>query len=228
MTHPSFWTEDVTLAHEVAGDRAQPPDGRSWPALPLHRPEPPGAGRPDTGHPDTGRPDTGRPGAAQRDVTQRDATQRDATRPGTAHPDLSPRRIAWLLANQLAAATRAAGLQTVQGLRFQPAPTAVLSPDVAVGRFPRAGRPPEIVLVADVVHPGAAARAPFYAAAAVDWYLVAEPDAITGGVTLRLLRREATAYARHTVAQRGQILTSRQPFPLAVSTTALVHPGPRR
>lgn len=149
--------------------------------------------------------------------------------PRRTNEDLAARRVAWLLANQLAAATRAAGLQTVQDLHFQPIPSATLSPDVAVGRFPRAGQPPEIILVADVVPVGAAGRAPFYAAAGIDWYLVAEPDAVTGrAVTLRLLRREATTYARHTVAQPGQILTSRQPFPLAVSTTALVHPDPRR
>jgi Uma2 family endonuclease len=143
-------------------------------------------------------------------------------------PNNAHNQIAWLLANQLSAATRFTGLKTVQGPNLQLTPSLILTPDVAVGRFTRAAavnRGPEATLVADVASPGisAAARAPFYAEARIDWYLLAEPDFATyTTVTLHLLHREGTAYLRHTTAQFGQTLTSRQPFPLTVSTTALL------
>jgi hypothetical protein len=138
------------------------------------------------------------------------------------------KQISWRLANQLAAAARGAGLQTVQSPRLQLGPARTLTPDVAVGRFGRAAAvhpAPDATLIAEVTAPGAdtADRALHYAEAGVDWYLVAEPDfADYSTVTLRLLHREGLGYVRHTVAHHGQTLTSRAPFRLTVDTTALV------
>lgn len=143
-------------------------------------------------------------------------------------PNNAHNQIAWLLANQLSAAARTAGLQTVQGPNLQVSPSLILTPDVAVGRFGRAtaiNRAPEAMLVADVASPGIspAARAPRYAEARIDWYLLAEPDFRTyTTVTLHLLHREGAAYLRHTTAHHGQTLTAQHPFPLTVSTTALL------
>jgi Uma2 family endonuclease len=143
-------------------------------------------------------------------------------------PNNAHNQIAWLLANQLSAATRGTGLQTVQGPNLQVSPAQILTPDVAVGHFGRVtalNRGPEATLVADVASPGisAAARAPHYARAGINWYLLAEPDYSSySSLTLHLLHREGASYLRHTTAQHGQTLTSRLPFPLTVSTTALL------
>ena len=143
-------------------------------------------------------------------------------------PNNAHNQIAWLLANQLSAATRGTELQTVQGPNLQLSPSLILTPDVAAGRFGRVtaiNRAYEATLVADVASPGISAttRAPHYAAAGIEWYLLAEPDFATySSVTLHLLHREGTTYLRHTTAQFGQTLTSQQPFPLTVSTTALL------
>jgi hypothetical protein len=137
-------------------------------------------------------------------------------------------QIAWLLANQLSAASRGAGLQTVPGPNLQLSPSLLLTPDVAVGRFHRiaaVNHALDVTLIADVTSPGidADSRARHYAEAGIDWYLLAEPDFTSySTLSLRLLHREGTTYIRHTTAQHGQTLTSQQPFPLTVSTTALL------
>jgi hypothetical protein len=121
-------------------------------------------------------------------------------------------QISWLLANQLSAATRDTGLHTVvnPALPLSPART----PPVAVGRF---GPTTEIVLVADVA--ASPADVAPYAEAGIDWCLLATPGSPTDpSVTLHLLRREGTAYIRHTTARPGQILTSRAPFPLTIAS----------
>ena len=143
-------------------------------------------------------------------------------------PNNAHNQIAWLLANQISAATRLTGLHTVQGPNLQLSDSLILTPDVVVGRFGRAtaiNQAAQATLVADVASPGinATARAPHYAAAGIDWYLLAEPDFATySSLTLHLLHREGTTYLRHTTAQFGQTLTSQQPFPLTVKTTALL------
>jgi hypothetical protein len=143
-------------------------------------------------------------------------------------PNNAHNQIVWLLANQLAAATRDAGLQTVQGPNLQLTPSQILTPDIAAGHFARTAavnQAHDVVLVADVTSPGVntGARASVYAAAKVDWYLLAEPDFATyTTVTLHLLRRDDTTYARHTTARSGQVLSSRRPFPLTIGTTALL------
>jgi Uma2 family endonuclease len=136
--------------------------------------------------------------------------------------------VAWLLANQLSAASRGAGLQTVQGPTLRLSPSLLRVPDVAVGRFGRGAavnHAAEVTLIAEVTSPGvdADSRAAHYAKAGINWYLLAEPDFTSHPtLTLRLLHRDGTAYTRHTTARHGQTLTSRQPFPLTVSTTALL------
>jgi hypothetical protein len=143
-------------------------------------------------------------------------------------PNNAHRQIVWLLTNQLAAATRGTGEQTVQGPNLQVSPSLILTPDVAIGHFGRVSAvngAAETTLVADVASPGisAAARAPHYAAARINWYLLAEPDFATySSLTLHLLRREGSTYVRHTTARDGQTLTSQQPFPMAVNTPALL------
>jgi hypothetical protein len=166
-----------------------------------------------------------------------------------------PSSLAWLLANQLSAASRSAGLHTMQGPGLRLSPALALTPDVAVGHFrdpaPNAARAVasgagattaalragalttptadarfgalEVTLVADVALPGrdADGRAAHYAEAGINWFLLAEPDSLTGpAVTLRLLRREGSTFTRHTTARPGQTLTSRHPFPLAIRTVA--------
>ena len=140
------------------------------------------------------------------------------------HPSqfLRAHEITWLLANQLSAVTRFTGLQTVQGLALRINDSETVIPGVVIRR---PGRATEATLVADVVSPAVSAtdRARQYAEAGIEWYLVAEPDfTLRPSVALHLLRRDGTAYRRHTSARFGQSLTSQQPFPLIISTARLI------
>ena len=139
--------------------------------------------------------------------------------------------IAHLLTSALWTPAREAGLRITPVPNLRLAPGRILIPDIAVGTFARntaMNHASEAVLVVEITSPSNAVvdrilKRRLYADAKIDWYLIVEPDFENyKSVTVHLFRREGEKYVAHAEAQHGETLTSDEPFPLEIDTTALL------
>jgi Uma2 family endonuclease len=130
-----------------------------------------------------------------------------------------------------------AGLAAFPDVDVRLGPGRILTPDIMVGKWrwePGIADATEVVLVGEVTSPSNAAfdrkeKMGLYAAAGIEWYLLAEPDLPAyRTVTLVLHRLEDGRYVRHAVAEPGQILTSDRPFPFTIPTARLIRHQGRR
>jgi Uma2 family endonuclease len=124
----------------------------------------------------------------------------------------------------------AAGLSAVHMVNLRLGPGRIANPDLVVndGTGAEFVDAATTVLVGEVASENSAIadrilKRQLYAEAGIGWYLLAEPSAPDcRSVTLRLLRLAGDHYVKHAVAERGQVLRSDHPFPLAISTNDLV------
>ena len=145
-------------------------------------------------------------------------------------PDIAHQAVAYLLH---AAVHPPAHIRKVRSASIRLSPDRIVVPDLAVGWMARLGRvadAAEVALVGEVVSHGSrtldrSLKTTLYAAAGIDWYLLAEPG--PDGITLRLLRRQNDRYVEAATAGPGETLTTDRPFPIAVRTDALLDVGPR-
>jgi Uma2 family endonuclease len=107
----------------------------------------------------------------------------------------------------------------------------IVEPDLtvaAVDRLALLADASQVALIVEITSPSNAAvdrtlKRDLYAEAGIGWYLLVEPDHETyKTVTLRLLRLDGKHYVEHAVAKHGETLTSELPFPLEISTEALL------
>ena len=143
-------------------------------------------------------------------------------------PDIAHQAISYLLHAHL---DPPAHLRKVRSASVRLAADRIVIADLAVGWMARLGRvadAAEVAMVAEVVSRGSrtvdrSVKTTLYAAAGIDWYLLAEPDLPGyGGLALRLLRRRDDRYVEAAAAGPGGTLVSDQPFPIEVHTDALL------
>ena len=146
-------------------------------------------------------------------------------------PNMPHQDISYLLLSALRPAARAAGLRANEAVNIRLAPGRIVIPDVVVStaaRLASVAEASDVVLVAEITSPSSAAvdrvqKMHFYAAARIEWYLLAEPDMETyESLTLRLFRLAGDHYVEHATAAIGDRLTSDEPFPIDVDAAALL------
>lgn len=146
--------------------------------------------------------------------------------PGRPHQDIS-----FLLLTAVRSAARSAGLRAHAAVNVRLAANRIVIPDLVVARVGRLGGVTDahdVVLIGEITSPSNAAtdrvqKMHFYAAAQIDWYLLVEPDMVGyESVTVRLFRRQGEHYAEHAFAETGKSLVSDVPFPIEISTDALL------
>jgi Uma2 family endonuclease len=120
-------------------------------------------------------------------------------------------------------AARTAALDAVLMPNARLGPSRILIPDIAVGHFARnaaMNSASETTLVVEIASPTADRSRRLYAEAMIDWYLVVLTD--YESLSLLLLQRKGSEYVTHTKTRPGETLTSTDPFPLEIDTTALL------
>lgn len=146
-------------------------------------------------------------------------------------PDRPHQDISFLLLTAIRPAARSAGLRAHEAVNVRLAANRIVIPDLVVAKVGRLGGVAdahEVVLAGEITSPSSAAadhvqKMQFYAAARIGWYLLVEPDMVEyEALTLRLFRLEGEHYVEHAVAADGQRLTSDLPFPIDVTTDALL------
>ncbi|MFY1633856.1 Uma2 family endonuclease [Solwaraspora sp. WMMB335] len=146
--------------------------------------------------------------------------------PNRPHQDIS-----FLLLTAIRPAARSAGLRAHEAVNVRLAANRIVIPDLVVAKVGRLGGVAdahEVVLAGEITSPSTVAtdrvqRMQFYAAARIGWYLLVEPDMVEyESLTLRLFRLEGEHYVEHVVAADGQRLTSDLPFPIEITTNALL------
>ncbi|KUL33350.1 Uma2 family endonuclease [Actinoplanes awajinensis] len=146
-------------------------------------------------------------------------------------PNRPHQHISSQLWSLLDSAARTVGLRAFQATNLRVSPDLVLIPDLVVDAGPpidTIGDATDVALVCEITSPSNASadrilKRAFYAAAAIPWYLLVEPDFSTyESVTLFLYRLDGKAYVEHATAKQGETLTSELPFPIAISTEALL------
>ncbi|MFF5083794.1 Uma2 family endonuclease [Actinoplanes sp. NPDC000266] len=145
--------------------------------------------------------------------------------------DLAHQSVLQNLVRLLHPAARAANMHAISAINVRLAPGRIVIPDVTVGTMGRIGDvadAAEVALVAEILSPSSVLldrvwKRELYAAAGIDWYLLAEPDLPDyEGLTLRLLHRRDGGYDEVSVARDGETLRSDRPFPLELFTDALI------
>ncbi|KUL33351.1 hypothetical protein ADL15_17820 [Actinoplanes awajinensis subsp. mycoplanecinus] len=146
-------------------------------------------------------------------------------------PNFPHQSISYRLTSALHHEARTAGYRIAEAMNLRIAESRILIPDLIVGRIDRLAGivdAASVTLVSEITSPSNAAtdrgqKAQFYAAAKIPWYLLVEPDfAGYDSIELRLFRLDGTTYVEHATAKQGETLTSDLPFPIAISTEALL------
>jgi len=146
--------------------------------------------------------------------------------PVSGHQDLSS-----LLDALLRPVARAAKLRSSQAINVRLGVDRIVVPDITVAdraRTVTTAEAREVVLVAEITSPSNAAvdrifKRKLYAEARIEWYLLVEPNHPTyDAVALQLLRLRGKHYVEHAAAEHGETLTSELPFPIEISTEALL------
>ncbi len=140
-------------------------------------------------------------------------------------------QIAGLLLMALHEPARAAGLGCILTINVRLAADRLVIPDLVVTDAARLGEvadAKEIRLACEITSPSNAVvdrvlKMHLYAAARIEWYLLVEPDMRDyESVRLRLFHLAGEHYVEHAVAEHGEVLVSDGPFPLEISTIALL------
>jgi Uma2 family endonuclease len=147
------------------------------------------------------------------------------------HPGTAQQEIRHRLVSALRESARVCGLRAVGPTNLRLSAGRITNPDLAVGQIPRQtpfSSAADVALVGEVVDEHSTVtdrilKRELYAAAGIDWYLLAEPSLPEHlSVRLRLLRRAGDHYVKHATADYGQTLKANDPFPFEIPTTDLL------
>jgi Uma2 family endonuclease len=146
-------------------------------------------------------------------------------------PTFAHQSISFRLITSLLTGTDPARLRIAAGINVRLGPGRRVIPDLVVGTWSRDTKIAEatdIVLIGEITSPGNAdqdrlTKRTLYAEAGIPWYLLVDRDFRDyDSITLGLLRLADEGYVEHAVAERGETLTSRLPFALAIDTDWLL------
>lgn len=143
--------------------------------------------------------------------------------PTTRHQHISRR-----LANLLDAGADAADLWVYEAVNVRLATGQIFIPDLVVTSAENVTQvdAAAVVLIGEVVSPGNAGtdrllKLHAYANAGIGWYLLVEPNH-EGSVVVRLLGLDGDQYVERADATNGDILTTGEPFAMALEVDALL------
>ncbi|MFY1632500.1 Uma2 family endonuclease [Solwaraspora sp. WMMB335] len=146
-------------------------------------------------------------------------------------PSKRHQQLSFLLMSTLYPAARSAGLKAYEAINVRLRTDRIVIPDLVVADTDSEGSvtdATEVVLICEITSPSNAAtdrllKMQLYAAARISWYLRVEPESPgSSAVALRLFRLDNEHYVEHVTADKGDVMTTDQPFRFKIDTATLL------